>query len=253
MRSASAPARKAPIWRGIDLTHPVPPPQRGYGWIYLWQWPIRAMHWAAAVSIVVLVATGLFIGRPYFAAAERATTPFTMGTMRFLHFAAAAVLVATAIVRIYWLFAGNRFERWRALFPVRPSDWVNMFRQVKYYLMIKPEQAPHYLGHNPMQQLSYTGVYAVAFIQMLTGFALYGQSNPDGIIYGLTNWIGALAGGMPVVRFVHHVLTWVFLIFLPIHVYLAARSDIMERTGSISSIISGGRWVRSDRRYIDDE
>ena len=35
--------------------------------------------------------------------------------------------------------------------------------------------------------------------------------------------------------------------------HLAARSDIMERTGSISSIISGGRWVRSDRRYIDDE
>ena len=50
--------------------------------------------------------------------------------MRLVHFAAAAVLVATAIVRMYWLLAGNRFERWRALFPVRPRDWGNLLRQV---------------------------------------------------------------------------------------------------------------------------
>ena len=250
---SAAPSSKTPRWRGISLAHPVPPPQRGYQWVYLWQWPVRAMHWAAAVSVILLVVTGLFIGRPYFASAERSTTPFLMGTMRFLHFAAAAVLVATAIVRIYWLFAGNRFERWRALFPVRPSDWVNLFKQVKYYLMIHPERAPHYLGHNPLQQLSYTAIYGVAAIQVITGFALYGQSNPDGLIYASTNWIGPLFGGMPVVRFVHHVMTWVFLIFLPIHVYLALRADILERAGSISSIISGGRFVRTDRTYIDDE
>ena len=234
------------------MSPPVSPPQSGLQWVYLWQWPVRAMHWAAAASIVVLVVTGLFIGRPYFAPSERAVTPFLMGTMRFLHFAAAGVLVATAIVRIYWLFAGNRFERWRALFPVRPRDWVNLVRQVKYYLMIQPDRAPHYLGHNPLQQLSYTALYGIALVQVVTGFALYGQSNPDGLIYGLTNWIGPLFGGMPVVRFVHHVLTWAFLIFLPIHVYLALRADIIERSGSISSIISGGRFVRADRSYEDE-
>ena len=71
-----------------------------YRWVYLWHWPIRAMHWAAAVSIVVLVATGFYIGRPYFAPAPGAAIDhYMMGRMRFAHFAAAGVLVATGIVR----------------------------------------------------------------------------------------------------------------------------------------------------------
>jgi Ni,Fe-hydrogenase I cytochrome b subunit len=43
----------------------------------------------------------------------------------------------------------------------------------------------------------------------------------------------------------------VILIFVPIHVYLALRADFTDREGSISSIISGGRWVRDDIPYED--
>jgi Ni,Fe-hydrogenase I cytochrome b subunit len=56
---------------------------------------------------------------------------------------------------------------------------------------------------------------------------------------------------MPVVRFLHHVATWLFLIFIPIHIYLAIRADLLERTGVISSIISGGRFVPADEKFID--
>ena len=83
---------------------------------------------------------------------------------------------------------------------------------------------------------------------VVTGFALYGQSNPDGLFYrGLQLGQRALAGGAPIIRFVHHVATWIFLIFIPIHVYLAIRADHMERTGTVSSIITGGRFVPSGR------
>ena len=139
-----------------------------------------------------------------------------------------------------------------ALFPVRPKDWVNLVRQVKYYLMIHPEKAPHYLGHNPLQQLSYTGIYLLALLQIVTGFALYGQSNPDGLFYAAFGWVVPLLGGLQLVRFVHHVVTWAFLIFIPIHVYLATRADVLERAGSISSIITGGRFVPSGRHYVDE-
>jgi Ni/Fe-hydrogenase b-type cytochrome subunit len=242
----------APPQVKISLAHKVPPPSGKYRWVYLWEWPIRAMHWTAAASLVVLVVTGLYIGKPYFMTGGEASDHFLMGWVRFLHFAAAALLVMTAIVRIYWLFMGNRYERLPALFPVRPRDWANLVRMVKFYLMIKPEQAPHYLGHHPLQQLSYTMIYGLAAVMAITGFALYGQSNPGGFIYGATNWIGALLGGMPVVRFVHHVGTWGFLIFIPIHVYLAIRADLLERTGVMSSIVSGGRFVPSDRKFVDE-
>jgi Ni/Fe-hydrogenase 1 B-type cytochrome subunit len=236
----------------LTLRHDVVGASGDYQWVYLWHWPIRAMHWAAAGAIVVLAVTGLYIGRPYFAPSPGPATPFLMGWVRFAHFAAATVLVATAIVRVYWLFAGNKFERLAALFPVRPRDWVNLAKQVKFYLLIHPERAPQYLGHNPLQQLSYTGLYAVAALEVLTGFALYGQSNPGGLIFALFGWLGPALGGMQNVRFVHHVVTWIFLTFIPIHVYLAIRADLLEHGGSISSMITGGRFVPRHRKYVDE-
>lgn len=251
-RARTAPPTARPH-RGISLAHKVPPASGEYHWVYLWEWPIRAMHWVAAVSIVVLVVTGFYIGAPAFlTSGTDVRAGFAMGWMRFLHFVAAGALVATAVVRAYWLFAGNQFERWPALFPVRKRDWVNLWKQVKYYLMIQPEKAPHYLGHNPLQQLSYTAMYGVALVMALTGFTLYGQSNPGGLWYGLTEWFAVLLGGVQIVRVAHHVLTWVFLIFVPIHVYLALRADMMERSGTISSIVSGGRFVSADQKFVDE-
>jgi Ni/Fe-hydrogenase b-type cytochrome subunit len=176
-----------------------------------------------------------------------------MGWMRFVHFVAAAVFVMTAIVRVYWLFMGNRFERWPALFPLRRRDLRNLVQVVKFYLMIHPERAPHYLGHNPLQQFAYTGIYLSAALSVITGFAMYGQADPGGFFYVTFNWVNTLLGGQPIVRFLHHVLAWVFLIFIPIHVYLALRADAVERTGTISSIISGGRFIPKHEEFVDDD
>lgn len=228
-----------------------PPPSGKYQWVYLWGRPLRFMHWIAAFAVLVLAATGLYIGRPYFMTAGEASDHFMMGWVRFAHFAAAAVLVMTAIVRGYWLLMGNRFERFGALFPVRPRDWINLWRVIKSFVLVQPERAPKYLGHNPLQQLTYTLVYAVATISVFTGFAMYGQSNPNGFFYATFNWVNVLLGGAPITRFVHHVATWIFLIFIPIHVYLAIRADHLERTGTISSIISGGRFVDLTETYVD--
>jgi Ni/Fe-hydrogenase b-type cytochrome subunit len=127
-----------------------------------------------------------------------------------------------------------------------------MWRQVKFYLLVE-EHPPQYLGHNPMQQLSYTAIYVLAALMVVTGFAMYGQSNPAGIFYQAFNWVGVVAGGMPVVRFVHHATTWLFLMFIPMHIYLALRADNLERSGVISSIITGGRFVPADEKYIDGD
>lgn len=251
----SATPRAAPQPRdraGWSFASRMMPPSGDYHWVYLWELPLRLMHWIAALCIVVLAVTGFYIGKPWFMTGGEASAHYLMGRVRLIHFSAAGVLVATGIVRIYWLFAGNKFERLAALFPVRPRDWVNMYRQVKFYLMIDPERAPHYLGHNPLQQMSYTGMYLVALVLVVTGFTLYGQAAPRGVFFTMTAWVPPLVGGLQRVRFVHHVLTWAFLAFIPIHVYLALRSDVLERTGTISSIISGGRFVPADEHYVDE-
>jgi Ni/Fe-hydrogenase b-type cytochrome subunit len=227
-------------------------PVAEYRSVYLWHWPIRAMHWIAAACIVVLVVTGFYIGRPYFYTSGSATDQFLMGRFRFAHFAAAAVLVATAILRAYWLFAGNKFERWRALFPIRRRDWENMWKVARAYMFVRVDEAPQYLGHNPLQQLSYTGIYVLALVQVATGFYLYGLSNPGGFFFTWFAWVGSLLGGAQIVRFVHHVCTWLWLMFIPIHIYLAVRSDVLHKESTISSIVSGNRVVRADVEFVDD-
>ncbi len=226
--------------------------QVAYRWVYVWQWPTRAMHWMAALSLVVLIVTGFYIGEPYFMTGGEASDHYLMGTMRFAHFAAAGLFVATGIVRVYWLFAGNKYERLPALFPVRSRDWRNLVEQMKHYMMLRSAHAPHYLGHNPLQQLGYTGIYVVALAQVITGFSLYGLYNPGGFFYATFAWVGPLLGGAQAVRFVHHILTWAFLIFIPIHIYFGIRADVTEREGAISSIINGGRFVRDDFDYVDE-
>lgn len=223
-----------------------------YRFVHLWHTPLRVMHWVAALAVVALVVTGFYIGKPYFVTHGEASSHYLMGTMRFIHFLSAAILVTTGIFRLYGLFVGNRYERWKALFPFQPRDWGLLWRQLKAYALIRPERAPHFLGHNPLQQLSYTGIYVVAAAMVVTGFYMYGLSNPGGFFYVAFRWVGGLLGGAQAVRFWHHVLSWVFIIFLPVHIYFAVRADVTEREGSISSMINGGKFVREDLEYVDE-
>lgn len=239
--------------RRFALGREVPPRTGHYKWVYLWGAPLRSMHWLAAVAIVVLVLTGFYVGRPYFMVPGEGTPTNLMSTMRQVHFLAAGVLVATAIIRLYWMLAGNRYERATALVP-GPRDLARIPRIIGHYLMVQPEEkTPHYLGHNPLQQLSYTGLYALALLMVVTGFAMYGQSDPGGFFYRAFNWVGGVFGGMQYVRFAHHITSWAFVIFIPLHVYLSLLADGAEKTGTISSIISGGRWVPADQKFVDED
>ncbi len=223
-----------------------------YRWVSLWGLPLRAMHWIAALSIVVLAVTGLYIGKPYFMTSGDTSAHFLMGWVRFVHFGAAAALMMTAIVRIYWLMAGNQFERFRSLFPLGSKRFKDLFKQVKSYALVRSEDAPKYLGHNPLQQVSYTTLYGIAAVQVITGFTLYGQAEPGGFFFSTFGWVAPLLGGLQVVRFTHHVVTWAFLIYIPIHIYLSIRADILEHNTTISSMVSGGRMVPASARFEDE-
>jgi Ni/Fe-hydrogenase 1 B-type cytochrome subunit len=223
-----------------------------YRWVLLWRWPLRLTHWVSAACIVVLTVTGFYIANPYFSTWGEASSHYLMGWARFIHFTSAAIIVGAMIIRIYWLFAGGRYASWRALLTVRKQDWQNLVRMVRYYVFVKPEQMPHYLGHHPLQQLSYTAIYALVLIHVLTGFGMYGMANPGGLVHTLFGWVGPLFGGIQYARFWHHILTWALVAFIPLHVYLAFRADVVDREGEMSSIFSGGRFVRSDIAFEDD-
>lgn len=257
MNARDAKQQREPHWPTIDQrsmsTTYEQPLAGGYPehrWVYLWHWPIRAMHWTAALCIVVLAVTGLWIGKPYFIAAGPGDS-FGLQWVRLVHFIAAGVLVATAIVRGYWLLVGNRFERLPALFPVRGRDWKNLWKMIKYYLLIHPERAPRYMGHNPLQQLFYTFTYFMAALMVVTGFIMFGAANSQGFFMHTFGHLAPYLGGFQWVRVIHHVATWYFPMFIIFHVYLAVRADLLERSGTMSSMVSGGRFVPVEEHYAD--
>jgi Ni/Fe-hydrogenase b-type cytochrome subunit len=174
-----------------------------------------------------------------------------MGRVRFLHFVAAGVLVMTGIVRAYWLIAGNRFERFRALFPFTRQNLKRMGRTASAYATFRPEKEPIMVGHEPLQQLAYTTLYVMVIIMVVTGFTMYGQSSPGGFFYRVFAWVPPLFGGLQIVRATHHVLTWAFMIFAMVHIYFTIRSDYIDRVGRVSSMITGGRYVSTDQKYED--
>jgi Ni/Fe-hydrogenase 1 B-type cytochrome subunit len=241
----------SPKRRGISLEHSLSRERGNFTWVYVWGAPLRAMHWIAAICVIVLLVTGFYIGRPYFMTSGEASSHYLMGRVRFTHFVAAAVLVMTGIVRAYWLIAGNKYERFSALFPVTPQNLKRGWQNAVHYLTLRPATEPRMVGHEPLQQLAYTLLYLVVIVMAITGFTMYGQSNPEGLIFSLFSWVPPLLGGLQGVRLIHHLLTWYFIIFAIVHVYFVIRSDYIERVGRVSSMITGGRYVSTDEQYDD--
>lgn len=253
-RRAAAPVPRTPPGRAKPLATRLPR-EGNYRWVYIWGKPMRLAHWLSAGAFTTLILTGLFIGMPNLIpipSHPQGVTPYLMGWVRAAHFAAGAVLVMAAIFRLYWLMAGNRYEQLRALFPFTRRERSNLVKQVWAYLFVKPHRAPHYIGHNPLQQFAYTGLYGMATVSILTGFSLYVQHDPGSLGFRALAWLPPLFGGLQNVRLVHHALTWAFAAYIPVHIYLASRADILEHGGLVSSMVTGGRFVAADTVFEDE-
>ena len=222
-----------------------------FRYVPVWDWQLRAFHWLAVLLIVVLSVTGILMGGGRFAYMGTRGDSLYFSYLRLFHFGAAWLLLSAAIIRIAGLFlASNKYQRWDALFPVKPRDLKNLFTVMQNYLFCRFDRGPHYIGHNPLQQVAYTGIYGVGLLALLTGFALYALYAPDFWLFHYLIWFDRTVG-VQYIRLAHQLVMWVFLIFIPIHVYLAIRADTVEREGGISSIVSGGRWCRKGTKFED--
>ncbi|WP_136514160.1 cytochrome b/b6 domain-containing protein [Geomonas edaphica] len=222
-----------------------------FRYVSVWDWQLRVLHWFSVFLILVLSATGLLMGsgRLVYSGAEGFTN--YLSWLRLVHFVAGWLLLCAAILRIAGLFlASNQFQRWYALFPVRVRDLKNLVQVALNYLFCRFDRPPHYIGHNPLQQVAYTAIFGVGLLALFTGFALYALYDPGNIVFRYFVMFDDLVG-VQYVRLAHQFVMWIFLAFIPIHVYLSVRADTVEREGALSSIVSGGRWCRKGTHFED--
>lgn len=222
--------------------------------VYVWELPVRVFHWINAVCIVVLFCTGLYIGNPFVvpSTSEHAYYFFLMGWARYIHFIAAFVFTANLLMRAYWFIRGNKYARTN---PLRRQYWWGVKETLKSYMFLKNNK-PHYIGHNPLAELSYLifiGLGSVLIV--LTGFVMYFEPQWESAEGGLFSWIAVLFGGDSFsIRSLHHLIAWCFALFTPIHIYMAFREDWLSRNATISSIFTGYKYeVEPEEKDNDQE
>jgi Ni/Fe-hydrogenase 1 B-type cytochrome subunit len=207
--------------------------------VYVWELPVRITHWVNVTAILILSVTGYYIANPFITTQGPATGHFLMGAIRFVHIGTAMVFTVSVLFRLYWAFMGNRYARWSQFLPARRGRRRALFRMIGYYTFLRKEP-PAEVGHNPLAGVTYTGLYVLFAIQIATGFALYSLPFHGGFWPFAFGWIVTIFGAQPV-RLVHFIVMWLIIAFTIHHVYSAVLIDIEERSGLVSSIVTGSK------------
>jgi Ni/Fe-hydrogenase 1 B-type cytochrome subunit len=200
------------------------------------------MHWVIALSLFVLAATGYAIGRPFISVPGEAGDRFVMGTMKAVHYYAAIAFTLAVLSRLWWMFAGNRWARWRELVPTTSARWRRFVETLRFYTFLRVD-APAEIGHNPVAGVAYIAVYGLCLVEIATGLALYGASADLGSPLRGFAGVATLLGGLQVTRWIHHVVMWLLLGFFVHHLASSILVSSFEGNGLMGSIFSGTKFV----------
>jgi Ni/Fe-hydrogenase 1 B-type cytochrome subunit len=221
--------------------------------VYVWELPVRLYHWINAVCILLLVVTGLIIGRPLTVqVAGEASFSYWFGTVRFVHFVTAFVFFFNVVFRIYWGFVGNHYADWRNFIPYRKSQFQEIWQVLKVDILQTTSTPVESVGHNSLAGFTYFIMFLAFLFQCATGFGMYAAMS-DAWLPSAFAWIVPLMGGDFAVRQWHHMMMWFFVVFSLIHVYLVFYHDYVEARGVMSSMVGGWKFIEQHGEPDGDE
>lgn len=172
---------------------------------------VRAMHWANAVAIILMIMSGwqIYNASPLFGFrfASSITLGGWLGGALLWHFAAMWLLIVNGIVYVTLGIATGRFRH--KLFPIRPGE---VMRDLGAALR---GRLPHddLAVYNAVQRLLYLGVILAGIVIVLSGLSIWKPVQ--------LKWLADLFGGYSVARYVHFFAMASIVAFLSIHIVLA--------------------------------
>ena len=214
--------------------------------VYVWDLVVRNTHWVIALAMAILIATGLYIAHPF---GFPGTTPgphFLMGWVRVVHFYAAIFFTLAVLVRLVWFFASPvLYARWKQFIPVQRYRRRELLSSIKFYSFFRA-RPPDVIGHNPLAGLSYAGVFLLYLLMITSGLALYSAEAIPGAYMKSFQFLIPIYGGLQTARFIHHIVMWVLILFVTLHVYANALTSALEENGEVDSIFSGYKFVHRE-------
>lgn len=212
-----------------------------------WSVAIRYNHWIMAFSIFALIVTGFYIAFPFTLTQGETVNKFFMGNTRGFHVFFGVLLLFLFVWRLYLAVFSRFHADWKDFFAW--TDFTNTVRQIKFYLLVSKEPPDHKYLYGPLQSLAYGGLLFMVLFICLTGLILMGAGYHAGwtaLVYPVVKPFEIILGGLATVRYIHHILTWAFVLFIIVHIYMAFWYDVIFKQGTVSSMISGVVFKKGD-------
>jgi Ni/Fe-hydrogenase 1 B-type cytochrome subunit len=206
--------------------------------VYVWELPVRITHWLIFLSIMLLAVTGFYIGDPFIAVAGRARDHFVMGTVRVIHLYAAIVFTLAVLVRVYWMFVGNRYARWSEFLPLTRRRLRSTWQTMRFYSFVRRDPPP-YPGHSGLAGATYTILFLLYFLMIASGLTLYTIYASPASPFQFFRFLIPVFGGLQPARLLHHIGMWLLLIFMVHHTYSVILFSVTRHRGIFDSMISG--------------
>jgi Ni/Fe-hydrogenase b-type cytochrome subunit len=199
--------------------------------------PIRITHWVNAISLFVMVTSGLRIFRAFPSFGPKIPEKVLLTIPRYItlggwlggalqwHFTFMWFFVASGVLYVaYQVFSGH----YRTMLFL-PRDVAGVWPMARHYFFFgpKPAAAGQY---NPLQKLAYTSTIGFGVLSLLTGLVLFKPAQFSGLAF--------LFGGFHLTRIWHFAAMCGFLAFIPGHLIMV----LLHGWSNFYSMLSG--WKR---------
>ncbi len=172
---------------------------------------VRAMHWANAVAMILMIMSGwqIYNASPLFGFrfASGITLGGWLGGALLWHFAAMWLLMVNGLIYLITGFATGRFRK--KLLPITPSGVLSDVKAALTFKLAHDDLSTY----NYVQRLLYAGIIAVGVVIVLSGLSIWKPVQ--------LSWLVALFGGYDWARYVHFICMSAIVLFLIVHVALA--------------------------------
>lgn len=185
---------------------PAPPPTK----VIQPAW-VRAMHWANAVAIVLMIMSGwqIYNASPLFG--FRFSPSLTLGGWLggglLWHFAAMWLLMLNGLAYLGTGLATGRFRK--KLLPITPKGVATDLKAALTFKLAHDDLSTY----NYVQRLMYAGIILVGIVIVLSGLSMWKPVQ--------LSWLVSLFGGYDTARYVHFTCMALICLFLVVHVVLA--------------------------------
>lgn len=221
---------------------------------------MRLNHWVVAICMVAAIATGLYIGHPYYQSfiSDPAVDKYVMAWNRWVHFISAIIFDVSSVVVAY-LYFFSRFEKpYKKLIP--NSQNIKEFLAVLKNLLTLNRKKEFDSSHADSFNAVYFFIFHLMLAWMLfTGLQLYVHGLGSGLssigswwpamLHLTTDWTVVVTGGTYIdVRISHHTTMYFIIVWAMFHIYYQIWRTIFWQEGDIAIVIGGSKFIKDDKQ-----